>query len=488
MSNSTQNIISYFRSFFIPNKTQGYVNGPQTTLVPFSIGSLLNIFPSVDTQRAITEGFDGNATVYSIARDTGKKFGSIPRCIYQDINTQAVKKGFSRFRTKQITFSEPADLNNKNIAALASLLNRPNPTQGQDAFFETLMISYLITGEGFIYLNRGYLVNGAFEFINSNGTIATDDQLDALPILEMYFLPANLMTLIPDPNDVFNYLGWVFIYQGYQLFIRKNDIIQWKTSTLNWDVVTRTHLRGQSPLRAGGGILQQNTAAVLSSIRTFQNDGARGILSISTPPEAIAPGQESQVRQVVDKKINSANAGGSVATLFADAKYLDLSKPEHLPLMDGMRYSDQQLCMLLGMPYEMIQSGTTFSNKQMAMKNWINNTIIPLAKQLDDELNRVLLKVFGLVGKVCIVSEFRNLPELQDDMLSLAQSLAQMPFLTMNEKRQAAGYDPYPDPLMDEPMIPTGILPISAVKDEIDQINQPITTDYNNPDIPVPTK
>lgn len=480
MANSTSNIVSYFRSFFIPNKpTNGYVNGPQTKLFPFSIGSLLNIFPSINTQKALDEGFSGNATVYSIVRDSGNKFGSIPRFICQDTLTSTQKSKYLRYKANA-PYADEANMNDPRVRALGALINRPNPGQGQDVFLATLFSSYLVTGEAFVWLNRGFQVNGAFQYVNADGTVATDDELDKMPVLQMYWLPSNFMTLLPDPNDPWDINGWVLIYQGYEVYLRKQDVIQWKTPSLSFDVVTRTHLRGVSPLKAGGGILQENTAAVLSAVRTFQNDGARGLLFADyDSAESIAPGSMDQARQVIDKKINSNNNSNSVATLLGKWDYLDLSKPETMPLMDGQRYSDQQLCMLFGMPYELIQPGTTFANKQMALKNWINNTIIPACKQLDDELNRQLLKAFDLVGKVCICADFKSLTELQDDMQSQVTSLSMAPWLTYNEKRIAMGYDPLPDPSLDSILVPTGVIPISSMQDELDQINQPLTGDYD---------
>lgn len=477
-TNSIQNIVSYFRNFFIPSK-QGYSNSlSQTTLVPWSLGSTLTMFPSIDTNKAITDGYDGNATVYSIARDTGAKFGSIPRCLYMDTRTQS-QKSLGTVHRKEITFNQPADLANKNIAALASLINRPNPQQGQDMFLENACIWYEIAGECFIWLNRGYKPDKFYNVYDNNGQTISDDVLDKMPVLQMYILPSNLMNHVIDPNDVFDIYGWVFLINGIQTYIRKNDIIHWKTTTLDWNAVTRPQLRGQSPLKAGGGILQQNSAANLSAIRTFQFDGARGVFTIGDDPQSIAPGQADAVRQVINNKVNSNNTSGSIATLFTqNADYIDLAHPEHLPLMDGMRYSDQQLCMLFRMPYELIQPGTTFANKDQATQNWVNNTIVPLCRQLDDEMNRVLLPIFGLKGKVCIVTDFKNIPEVQAAKVATATSLSLMWYLTPNEKRLAAGYDPFPDPMMDQPLVAPGLMPISSIQDDIDQMNQPLD-DFN---------
>lgn len=488
MANSPNNIVQYFRNFFIPPKTQRGTNAlVGTKLYPFSIGSALNIFPTVDTQAAVSEGFTGNATVYSIARDTGEKFGSIPRYLIKDNLTTSQKVKRNRMQLKGINapYDQDVNMNNKSIQALANLLNKPNEYQGQDAFYSNLMQSKTITGEAFIWLNRGYQVDKNFNYVDPQGNLLSDAQMDAMPVLEMYWMPSNYMTLLPDPNDPFGILGWVLIYFGYQVYLRTNDIILWKNTSLLFDPVTRPHLRGMSPLRPGGAILQQNTAAVLAATRTFQNNGARGLLFADyESPESLAPGTMDAARSVIESKLNSGDAGGAIATLLGKWAYLDLAKSQNMPLMDGQRYTDQQLCMLFQMPYEMIQPGTTFANKEMASKNWVNNTIIPSAKQLDDEMNRVLLKAFALKGIVCISSDFTCMYELQEDRADLTTSLMNSNWLTLNEKRIIQGFDPLADPNANELILTQGEIPSSQLTDEFNQMNQPITNDYNpsNPD------
>jgi hypothetical protein len=97
----------------------------------------------------------------------------------------------------------------------------------------------------------------------------------------------------------------------------------------------------------------------------------------------------------------------------------------------------------------------------------IGSTIIPAAKELDDELNRKLLPAFNLVGNAKIISDFTELPELQEDMNKLVETLLKAYWVTPNQKLVAQGYEAYSDPLFDEPWIPSGYQPLSQVAESM---------------------
>ena len=120
------------------------------------------------------------------------------------------------------------------------------------------------------------------------------------------------------------------------------------------------------------------------------------------------------------------------------------------------------------MPYELFDSETTFANKEQAQKGWLYNSIIPACKQFDDELNRVLLAAFNLIGTAVIRSDFDDLPELREDVAQLVTSLNTAWWITGNEKREWMGFGKITDPTMDEVLLPAGQTPISQVNmDEV---------------------
>jgi hypothetical protein len=72
-----------------------------------------------------------------------------------------------------------------------------------------------------------------------------------------------------------------------------------------------------------------------------------------------------------------------------------------------------------------------------------------------------------LVGKAKIISDFTELPELQEDMNKLVETLLKAYWVTPNQKLIAQGYEAYGDPLFDEPWIPSGYQPLSQVAESM---------------------
>lgn len=117
------------------------------------------VYPTIDETKAIQKGFNSNTAVYSIVKKDAKKFGSIPR--YVEAKGQEGKEA------------------DELPGALTELLNRPNPYQGQDAFLTLLRAFYKVTGNAFIWLNRGDT-----DQVQNDALIPMDDEAHSkMPLL-----------------------------------------------------------------------------------------------------------------------------------------------------------------------------------------------------------------------------------------------------------------------------------------------------------------
>jgi HK97 family phage portal protein len=407
------------------------------------------VLPDINAERAVTDGYNANAAVYSIIKTDAEKFASIPRYLV-DAKKMEEKRKKVPVQFKSLIKAEPIKTESVK-QTLDKLLNRPNPYQGQAAFFKTVRSYFKTCGEGFIWLNRGD-IDGL-----------TDVQIALRPVLEMYPLPSYRMKVVPDEENLWGVSGYLLSAGGMDIPFRKGEIIHWKDTNLLFDTSTKEHLRGMTPLKPGAATLQQNNDATRSSIRMYQNDGAKGAMFNKDLSKA-TPTQESQIRGVIDRKINNNDVKGAVAALQGEWGYIDLGKTSvDLDLLGGKQMSWKELCFLFQVPYELFDSATTYANKEQAQKGWVTNSIIPASKELDDELNRVLLRAFALEGKYIIQCDYSELPELQDDMKSLTEWLKEAYWITPNEKRELQGYETLATDLMDEPWMPNGLTPISQV-------------------------
>lgn len=446
----------------IASTVQSWFSRQQTSQVRIFTSSVTEVYPDINQTTAITKGFNSNTAVYSIVRKAAKKFGAVPRYV------------------------EPKGQEGKEVDVLEGdlmdLLNRPNEYQGQDAFFSLLYAFYKVCGESFIWLNRG----DTSVLGDDNETLVevSDEIQMTKPVLEMFIVPANRMIVVPDPENIYGVFGYI-LESSVRIPIRKTDIIHWKDINLNFDVVTKSHLRGWSGLASGYKSLEANNSATDATVRMNQNGGAKKVLANKTLAQQ-SPTQQSQLEKIMETKINNNDVKGAVSALQGDWSGIDLGMTSvDMDLLKGKMLSMQELCFLMGMPYEFFDSQVTYANKAEAQKGWIINEIMPDCKQLDGEMSRVLLKAFRLEKTATICSDFDDLPELQEDKAKQAEWLMKAP-VSSNEFREAIGYDPSDEEGTDDILIPSNMVKLADLgNDGGDQLMQSL---YNgNSGITKPT-
>lgn len=433
---------------FTVNRTQVNIN--------VSPGKVLPVYANPNSIRFINDGYCGNATIHTIISKKARKFAHIRRGVYKVQDEKAfksyrnsLKDGFStqqvinRTLKLQTKAYETEEVDNE----LSKLLNNPNPEMGQDQFFELLDIFYETIGEAFIWCNRGDV-----------DPDLDDDVVKELPILEMYVMPPQYIEIMPDPEDVWGTIGYVFVVGGTRETLRKCDVIHWKRPNPQFDANTRTHLRGLSPLEPGNKLLQQDDDATDATVSMYQNGGAKGV-AFDKSMKALSPKQDSQLDDVFERKINNKNVKAAVARVQGDWGYLNVGMNSvDMELLEGQQRAFVRLCNLLDTPPALFLTDQTYENAIQSIRNWINNSLVPAACSLRDEMNRVLLPAFDLVGKgITTDIDPSDLPELQADQAKMVAWLKDAYWLTGNQKLDYMNEEESDNPLMDEIIIPSGM-------------------------------
>ncbi|MBA3830223.1 MAG: phage portal protein [Taibaiella sp.] len=455
--------------------TAGLINNQIATYADPSIESFLR------------DGFAGNASVYTIVSKAAKKFGHINRGVYKIEN----KKAFDKYKnlSKAGLNNTAAFLNamrhrNKAYAGeaaisgkLSDLIARPNDNQGQDSFFELAYVSYLIAGEAFIWLNRGL----------SSDEIGQMDDIDIrkVPVIEMYIMPADKIEIISSQGNPWGVDGYWFNNQQIgttsRSFIPKSCMIHWKKTNPVFDPSSmRRHLRGLSPMKAGNQIITQDADNTNATVAMYQNGGGKGVI-FDKSLKTITPEQRTQLTNVIDTKINGNGNKGKIASVQGDWGYLDLGMTAvDMQLIQGGQEVFTRMCNLFDVPPALFLTDQTYENKAASIKDWLLNSIIPAAASLRDEMNRVLLIGFGLSG-VIIDNDISDIPELQEDLGKLVTWMAQMPWLTPNEKREYLGEDPSAEDGADEIWIPNNLVKMqdAGMPDVVPPLDAQSVNDYN---------
>lgn len=91
--------------------------------------------------------------------------------------------------------------------------------------------------------------------------------------------------------------------------------------------------------------------------------------------------------------------------------------------------------MLLGIPGD-----NTYSNYQEANRVFWRQSVLPLARRIGCALTHWLSPVFG--ENLILTADTDKIEALNADRATLWERVSKAPFLTVNEKRLAAGYGP----------------------------------------------
>lgn len=397
-----------------------------------------------------------NDTVFTVIKKIGRKAANVPMHVYKPKN-KTVKYKYST-NLKQMLVERVKQVDEViEDSDFSKLIMRPNPVQGADAFWEGVFSFYALRGECFIWLNRGGFENGR--------------------VLEMYTIPPDKIELIPDPVDLYGVIGYLFDVNGTQVRIEKEDIIHWKTFNPEFDAYERTHMRGFDPLQPLTKRLQQDNDAMSSAVAMYQNGGAKGVLYNETL-DNLTPEQATQIKGVIDRKINNHEMKAAVASLQGKWGYLDIGKDSvDMELLKSQQITLERISLALGVDPDVLIAGQSFSNKEWAQKKFVTDLIMPMCNSLRDELNRVLAPSFS-VGVVDF--DFTQIPELAEDiskMWSVWGGLFDRGVINGKELRQLTGFEESNNPTHEKFLI-TGNYGLLEDVEIVEETDVQPTKDY----------
>lgn len=395
------------------------------------------VLQNYQSESYVKEGYLGNADVYAIVSFLSRKAASIPWYVYKLNKGEKAKTSLLRYKqlSKGVANKgafERALIERKNAysdnivmdSALARLLENPNRYQAQDQFLENLFGYRILSGEGNIYGNNGNIPGGKF--------------------LELNVLPTQFLDIYPDPNDLYGLLGYKLMV-GMGIDIPKDQVCAWKSWNPDFNDVTRSHMRGLSPLRSAYSTLRMSNNAHDASASMTANGGAKGAIVPKPVNNNVAQftiEQANIIKRAVNDDLNGIDNKGAIRVLQTPWEYLNFGLSSvDMELMATLKMSLQQWCRIFGLPQVLFDTDTTsYNNYQNALRDMMTNTIIPLCSTLRDELNRWLLPIYG--EDVYIDFDITAIPEMQQDMERMTRILRDANWLTMDEKRISMNYEP----------------------------------------------
>lgn len=390
-----------------------------------------------NTAAFINEGFNANATIYSIITNTSKKFSTIDWYLNKVKKTPEGRKAARQYKAMTSgEFTTPAGLTRALLLKeraydeveghpALDLWNKPNKEQSGAEFREAAMAFKMLTGAGPIYCNRGE---------------------SGVKPLELLVLPTQYVQLWPDTNNLFRIGAATFNITGAMVPVPIDDLLYWKNFNPNFDV-TGQHLYGQSPLRAAFLTMAADNQNTKAQEFMFRNTGVPGIFVPDSVESAVAANEQAdQIRETLADLLAAREAGTQYRPYHNNPmKYIPFGlDAEKLQLIEASRLTAEKLASVWNYPPALVnQERTTDNNYQNAVKYLVTNTIYAdLCSFRDNYANDFYLRQWGLNPQEWFMDfDITVLPEMQEDMQKQAEALAKMDYLTYDEKRAVNKFD-----------------------------------------------
>lgn len=337
----------------------------------------------------------------------------------------------------EIDFNDP-------IAGVDTLsLARPNPKQSYTTFMFDAICYRLISGNTYFHLVKGDIRNTPFSIELFRPDRVYIDVVNGIP-----------------RNYVYTYEGKQYYY-NIEEDTNISEVLQVKCFNPIDD------LYGLSPISAAMLAIGQYNEAALWNKALLQNASKpAGILSMRDRGDN-APNLGIEQMESINKQINSKFAGarnsGKVITLNYDMQWQSMSfSPTDMDWINGKNSSARDICLAFGYPTFLLglPEGATFNNVAEAKLALYEETVIPLANSMLDELSYWLSATTGLdikivpdLDKVSALTPRRQIAR-ENARLDVAAGI-----ITVNEAREEIGYEEVAGG--DEIMVPAGKLPLN---------------------------
>lgn len=410
------------------------------------------IYPDIDQEKAVKDGYAGNSDVYSIISRKARMAAGIPFYAYR-VKGKEGKRMLQKYR--QLVGVPGMPLSIKSLLwsqiiktkaleeveedhPLNILLQNPNEQTSAFEFFENAYGFLDTTGNAYI------------------GKLRLEMGANAGKVRRLFTLPSQFMQIVPDGMFPLGVAGYVFYLYGRQP-LEKEDVIHLKYSNLVHDT-SGSQLYGMTPLMAAAKDLERSNSAVDSQVAQFQNGGPAGFVSNSAM-DMTAENQEQigLLKKRYDQEMNGNDNRGKLLFSAGDIKFTATGlSPVDLAILQAEMFTFRRLCRVYHMPSAIFNDNehATMNNMEQFYKAAYTDGVIPMVIMMRDALNRALLPDFSQDGDLFIDPDYSGISVLQQDFKTLVEWLEKAWWISPEEKREVMKFAGTGDPNMSKIWMP----------------------------------
>ena len=309
---------------------------------------------------------------------------------------------------------------------LLDMLRQPNDRYNLQRFLTGWATQKLIYGDVFTYCEK---------------TVGSKRQIKA-------------MYLVPGERVMIKKNGWREPVKGITLELGNNETLGidevWQSFYINPDLDS---FFGFSPLQAAAASVQ-----IIRNAKKRQNTGISngGVNNLITPkPDAM--GLMPKDTADLERELNSEKNINKTKYLRTGIEVHKLgSTPVELGLLDSSKDSVTALCFAYQFPIDLYYGQSKYENAREARKTEYESIAIPMVEEFCNDLMSYCNNQFKETKGLKFIVNRDKIDVLKTSPTEILTNLGLMG-ASLNEKREAYGYEPINAPYANEPMLPLGI-------------------------------
>lgn len=376
------------------------------------------VWPNRDYERLAREGYQQNPVVARAVELVASGVASITMELHQ-----------GRGKRAKVLEDHP----------LLDLLARPNAGQDGQALVQALVSHLILSGNG--YLER-----------------TSEDRLERM---ELYALRPDRVRVVPGRDG---------LPEGYE-YTAGGATKRWAVD-LDRGVQPVLHMKrfhptddwyGMSALDPAAWAIDTHSAAGAHNKALLENGATpTGALVYTGNPEggnSLSDEQYDRLQQELEDRITGARNAGRPLILEGGLDWRQFGLTlENMQFVDAKNQAAREIAFTLGVPPMLlgIPGDNTYSNYVEANRAFYRETVIPLANWLARSLSQWFAPL--LERDMRLVIDLDSIDALQVERTELWNRLEKSQIVTLNEKREALGYQPKDGG--DELYVGAGLLPI----------------------------
>ena len=385
------------------------------------------------------------------AKDGYQENAIVHRCIQLISNSASA--------VKIDVFDDETKLDNHE---LISLLERPNPLQSGVEYFASLYSFLLISGNSYLLRDT-----------------------------ENFTPPRELYLLRPDRVEI--EAGESMIPQSYKYVLEGRTVAKYPVDPKTGGAQVKQiklwspldDFYGLSPIMASAYNIDQHNLAGMHNVALLKNGCTpSGMLKFEPTDETgmstqLTDDQRARLLEDLEFRFQGTHNSGRPMLLEGNFTYQQLGlNPKDMDFLELLNLSAREIALCFGVPAQLIgiPDSQTYSNMETAKLALYEETVIPLLKRVESDLNEYLAPLYE--GDIRIQYDMDSIPAMVEKRKSIYENVVagvQAGILTRNEARDRLGLEEISGG--DDLYIPSNLFPIGEADTSSEDNAKPVTVD-----------